>query len=196
MKRAETGFTLIELMVMLVILGVVVGAIATSVSVYDPVKQNKKLALSMQTQFDNAQQLAILTGQDIGLVMSGDQYLWLAGEMLTERTSGERYVNWSPDASAVESQLFEVHDIPEDVAYEFWVDDQELPLLDDLPDFSDEDDQPDQYINPITPLVVIRSDGESDPPFSIVIKYQENPVWLLDSDGYNPLELEAYAQNP
>ena len=195
MRRAETGFTLIELMVLLIIIGAVAGVIATSVSVYDPVRQNKKTALDMRMQFDRAQELAILTGQDIGLIVSGDSYQWLASEWLIDPSSGEGYVNWSPSATEVAADFFTVRKIPDDIAYEFWADDQQLSILDELPDFSDPDKQPDEYVNPIEPVVVIHRDGESEPPVSIVLKYQDNPVWLLDSDGYNPLELEAYAQN-
>ncbi len=73
-QRYHQGFTLIEIMVVVTIIGIMTGIIALSVASKDPQKELNKEILRLKTIIEMAQEEALFSQQEIGIIVDEQGY--------------------------------------------------------------------------------------------------------------------------
>jgi general secretion pathway protein H len=189
MVKANHGFSLIELLVVILVISVAVGAVVLSVSTQDVTRQLKPDTVEFQLKFNRARDQAIISGRDLGLFMTANRYQWLQAEWQESEINNEPYLVWS----VPEQGEFEAVELDELLSFELTLEQQSVVLAEALPDLQDE--SLDQELDPLIPLVVMQNDGESTPPFDLLLNYEQQPVWLIRSDGFHPVEAEVYGSD-
>lgn len=172
--KKSGGFSLLELIIVLVILGVVVAAITLSISDsrHDKLRlEARRLAARLTLAMDEA----IITNQEFGLEVSPDSYQFL---MLVEE-------RWQPVATEGERQLVE-QQLPEGMEIQLRVDglyaqfQQETEfnrMFKEYDDTAREVDEEDAEEQSLRPQIYLMSSGEMN-AFSLLIGYDnEEPVF-------------------
>lgn len=195
--KRTSGFTLIEIMVVLFMIGIAVSIVALNFSGEDYDKQLLNKTKRFQIVFDMASDYAVLNQMQLGLRIEEDK-----------NTYSFMFLNdedkWRPITN---DDLFAEHELEEDFGLELvlddlpWVDedslfdngifDEGLSVSDDGTEIGDEEEQ-----EPDPPQVFIFSSGEFT-PFSVTFKFEPQfgdiqPVYFkVNGVDYTPLELEG-----
>lgn len=186
MHKSSHGFSLIELLVVILVISVAVGAVVLSVSTRDITRQLKPDIVEFQLKLNQARDQAIISGRDLGLFMTEQGYQWLQADWQESEINNESYLVWS----VPEQGEFESVSLEEELYLELSLEQQTVLLPEQLPNL--EDENLDQELDPLIPLVVMQNDGESSPPFELLLYHQQEPIWLITSDGFHPAEAEVY----
>lgn len=151
------GFTLLELMVVIVIVGIMFSFLALSINTSSPEESIKKEAMRLDQLIELALEEAILRGEEYALVFKPDSYQFAR---LSE--NGWQLIN--------DDRLLRPRTLPNEITLELEVEKTTLSLLDDSNDPNDsnepedsEDDNPDK----IEPQVFLLSSGEITPEFTV-----------------------------
>ena len=153
-QRRAGGFTLIELMVVITIIGIMAGLISLSVVTGDPAKEAQREAQRFINVMSLALDQAAFNQQDMGLQIEEDQYrflVWGVPPLATEEEQGQEGDS-SSTLTALGSLLgsnalaqqpepvwqfvadepsMELYELPEDIVIDIEISDSELLQSDD-----------------------------------------------------------------
>lgn len=194
MRKQQTGFTLIEIMLVLALMGLMISVVsytALGTNSYDKVNQQAK---RFQVVFDMASDYAILNQVQLGI-------------RIDEEESTYTYVALDDDDEWVEltgQKLFESHQLPEDMTLQLFLDDlpwqqeeqlfdrslfdEELSVSDEGVEIGNEED-----IVPPPPQLFLLSSGDLT-PFELTITFEdtfsnEDPLtFTLRAKEVTPIE--------
>lgn len=185
----QKGFTLLEVMLVLMLMGLVVGTVVMSIDTQDHAKMLERQAKRLQVIVNMASDQAILSQSQFGLYIEENQY-WFA--VLDEED------NWQP---LEQDDLFSVNEIPAPYTLDIQLDglpwemddqlfdtklfDEELSVSEDGVSIGEEEEE---KLPP--PQVYISSSGDIT-PFSAIFKYEpefENdaPVYFRVNAEHSP----------
>jgi len=103
--RRHQGFTLIEIMVVVTIIGIMTGLIAINVVTKDPQKELNKEALRFKALIEMAQEEALFSQQEIGIIVSEQGYKFARWSVPEASTSS--LTEPDPNLSSVNQQATE-----------------------------------------------------------------------------------------
>lgn len=191
------GFSLIEIMVVMLMIGIAVSVVTMSFSGPDLDKQLLKKAQRFQIVFDMASDYAVLNQMQMGLRVEQEQnqYYFM---FLNEADK------WRPITN---EELFSEYQLEEDYSLELelddlpWVEDEnlfdsnifdeQLSVSEEGTNIGDEEEE-----EPDPPQIFIFSSGEFT-PFNLIFKFEpqfgdELPIYFqVKGVDYTPLELEG-----
>ena len=198
----QTGFTLLEVMLVLVIMGLAASAIVFSFGGQDRIEQVKKQSQRFEVVFNMASDFAVLNQQTLGLRIDEEKntYHFL-------RLDDEQQWQLLED-----DPTFARHELPEDFSFELTLDDlpwqtedslfdtevfdEKLSVSNDGVEIGKEEDK-----KPEPPQVFILSSGDIT-PFSLLFSFKpsfgsEQPVYFrINGDDSIPLKREGPLDAP
>jgi general secretion pathway protein H len=198
------GFTLIEILVVIVIIGVIVSMATLSVNLLGRDSQVEEQARRFWAVLRQTREEAELQGLNIGVYFAAEEYEFLRLDALTNM--------W---VSITDDKLYATRQLPEGLRYRLWLDSREIVLKPTLPDRGDDDKDDDEGLsdeekeeaqlpkalraitrdqtpriqeNP--PQVVVLSSGDIM-PFELQIERERGPaLWRLVALADNDLRIE------
>ncbi len=200
-RGPQAGFTLLEVMVALLIIGLLVGAVVVNFGGQDHRQTLKREAQRLQVVLSMASDYAVLNQRQLGIRFNPDEndYHFLRLD---------RELNWQPiDAPA----MLAPHQLAEDYSVELtledlpWQDEDDLfdrGIFDETLSVSDEGVEIGEQQTEIKPpQVLIFTTGEIT-PFVLTLAYEprfgtDNPVYFtLSMEDYPPAHLAELQERP
>ena len=185
-SKKTRGFTLLELMIVMVIMALMVGVIVPSISIGDDNEKVEKSAHRFKAVFDLASEYAMLNNFELGLILKDNNYRFVAYD-------GQRWIDFAAE------RYFEPSDHEEGVELELelegllWA---ENNLLNEVAfEVDEEDDNEDKEM--LSPQIFILSSGDITPfritfsfekPFGEMIYYQVTGDFAAPVEVDGPLE--------
>ena len=173
-KTRQSGFTLLELLVVLVIMAIGTAMAMISMGILDPDKDVAKESRRLKALLQMAQEQAIFQGRSIGLEITNDNYRFFLYDRRPD-AEGNMISLWVPMTN---DEIFKTRELPDDIVLELLIDDRDiqLPVLDD-------DEAP-------APQILMLSSGDMS-NFEIYF-YREagSSRYLLSGDSQDGLSLE------
>ncbi|MFT2092226.1 type II secretion system minor pseudopilin GspH [Paraglaciecola sp. 2405UD69-4] len=197
-KQKQTGFTLIEVMLVLLIMGLAVGAVVLNYSGESAQDRLKKQAQRLQVVFNMAADFAVLNQRQLGLRVEEDEntyyFMYLDQEQTWQKIEEDRALgdHILPEEFSLELSLT---DLPWDTSSSLFSNDElfeeDFSLSEDGTEIGNEEDK-----KPEPPQVFIFSSGEIT-PFSLSLIYEADfgnaePVYFrLNGQDTSPIEMEG-----
>ncbi|MEO9944799.1 type II secretion system minor pseudopilin GspH [Paraglaciecola sp.] len=196
--QKQTGFTLIEVMLVLLIMGLAVGAVVLNYSGESAQDRLKKQTQRLQIVFNMAADFAVLNQRQLGLRIEEDEntyyFMYLDEEQAWQKLEDDKLLSdhTLPQEFSIELSLT---DLPWDTGQSLFSDDdlfeEDFSLSEDGTEIGNEEDKP---LDP--PQVFIFSSGEIT-PFSLSLAYEadfgnEQPVYFrVNGQDISPIEMEG-----
>jgi general secretion pathway protein H len=168
MRRRASGFTLLEILVVMVIIGVVVSMAALSVNVLGSDSELDREAERLQGILGQAREDAMLEGRDVGLRLDPRGYDFVRYDARFER--------WTAVAA---DPLLRERALPEGLEAELWLESRLVqlrtrdapppPVIDPETQEPVESDDEEGRVDPLLPQVVVQASGDLM-PFEIRLK--------------------------
>lgn len=193
----QCGFTLLEVMLVLVLMGLAVGVVIFNVNLSDNSEALEKQARRFQVVFDMASDYAILNQQQLGLRVEEDDFSYRFLILDEEQ-------NWQ---FLTEDKIFDIKQLEEPFSLELQLDglpwqtegslfdndlfDEQLSVSDEEVEIGKEEEE---KVEP--PQVLLFPSGEIT-PFSMIFKFEPNfgneePAYFrLNAVDDTPLEIEG-----
>jgi len=174
-KKSLTGFTLMEVMIVIVIIGLMASAVQFSFSGNDPDKVLNKESQRFSAIFNTAAEYSMLNNIELGLVVEDNTYQFVAFD-------GETWVSTSG------TSFLEPYTLPEEVSIILTLDDlplDEPPLIEVLHEENEDSDlefsgsELDKEEKKLIPQVYILSGGDLT-PFTLRFQLTDR----FDNDSY------------
>ncbi len=189
--RRASGFTLMEVLVVIVIIGVIVSAATLAIGVLGGDRQAEDESRRVWALLQQAREEAELQGVDIGVYLAASSYEFL-------RFDPRRGV-WLPIQG---DALYVPRELPEGLRFRTWLEAREIVLQSQLPERAayeeeeDEDekaadhDRDDDAGDERPPQIVVMSSGEIM-PFELQIERDgAEALWRVVAQADNDLRLE------
>lgn len=203
--RRGAGFTLLEILIVIVIIGVIVSMATLSVNVLGRDSQVEDQAKRFWAVLQQAKEEAEIQSMTIGIYVSAEAYEFLRFD--------PRQNLWIPIS---DDKLYATRRLPEELRFRLWMDSREVVLKPDLPKRTDDDEDDkkkeiseeekkeadlpellrtiDRDKPPKTqkdpPQLVILSNGDAM-PFELQIERDRQPAaWRLQAQADNDLRVE------
>ncbi|MEP0356124.1 MAG: type II secretion system minor pseudopilin GspH [Paraglaciecola sp.] len=196
--KKQTGFTLIEVMLVLLIMGLAVGAVVLNYSGESAQDRLKKQTQRLQIVFNMAADFAVLNQRQLGLRIEEDEntyyFMYLDEEQAWQKLELDKVLSDHviPDEFSIALSLT---DLPWDTSSSLFNNDElfeeDFSLSEDGTEIGNEEDKP---LDP--PQVFIFSSGEIT-PFSLSLVYEadfgnEPPVYFrVNGQDISPIEMEG-----
>jgi general secretion pathway protein H len=172
--RAQPGFTLLEILVVIVIIGVMVSMATLSIGVLGADREVKEEAERFWAVLRQAREEAELQAIDVAIFVGQTDYEFLRFD--TRRNE------WTP---IVEDKLYAQRTLPEGLRFRLWLENREIVLKPGLPDRSKKDES-----QKWPPQVTVLSSGDVV-PFEMHIERDAAPaLWRVTSLADSDLRLE------
>ena len=172
-SRFSKGFTLIEVLVVILIMGVVMSMISLTSTTPDPLEETLKKSQAFQYWFGKIIDQSLLSGDDVGLYFTESTILALTGRE-GDLAAAEPKIVWEQHAS------FQSFMIPESLKLELYLDIE-------LGDWIDLELTPPEEKVFLIPHIVVTPSEEYFPSFSInfyTTDYSDEQVRIM-ADGFN-----------
>ena len=198
----QTGFTLLEVMLVLVIMGLAASAIVFGFGGQDRVEQVKKQSQRFEVVFNMASDFAVLNQQTLGLRIEAEKntyhFLRLDDQQQWQILEGDpTFASYElPEDFSLELTLDDLPWQTEDSLFDTEVFDEKLSVSSDGVEIGKEEDK-----KPEPPQVFILSSGEIT-PFSVLFSFSpsfgsEPPVYFrINGDDSIPLQREGPLDAP
>ena len=173
-KQLHSGFTLLELLVVLVIIGIMVSMAVLSFGVLGRDRQAEDEAKRFWAVLQQAREEAELQVEDIGIFMSATAYEYLR--------FNSRKNEWEPIEF---DELFQQRELPEGLRFRLRLESRETLLKPELPNRGDKDENTKH-----PPHVMVLSSGDVM-PFELEIEREGAPaLWRVTALANNDLRVE------
>ncbi|UAA40654.1 type II secretion system minor pseudopilin GspH [Paraneptunicella aestuarii] len=201
MQRRQTGFTLLEVMLVITLMALFVSFVVVNMGGQDKAEELKKQAQRFQVIFDMASDMAILNQRQLGLRINEEKqsfaFMYLDQEQRWQLLTEDNLFKESelPDPFTFELQLDGLPWDTQDSLFDDEIFDEELSIRDEGVEIGDEEEK---QLPP--PQILIYSSGEVT-PFSLIFKYEpdfgDDPVTYYRINGIDetPLILEGPLEN-
>ena len=174
-KRRHGGFTLLELLVVLVVIGVMVSMAVLSFGVLGRDRQAEDESRRFWAVLKQAREESELQVEDLGIFMSNGAYEYLRFD--------SRKNEWQPIEG---DELFAQRELPEGLRFRLRLESREVVLKPSLPQRGDKDEN---QRNP--PHVMVLSSGDVS-PFELEIEREGQPaLWRVTALADNDLRVEV-----
>ncbi|MGH8185820.1 MAG: type II secretion system minor pseudopilin GspH [Steroidobacteraceae bacterium] len=172
--RAAAGFTLVEILVVIVIIGVIVSASTLAVGVLGRDRQVEDESRRFWAVLQQAREEAELQSLDVAVFVAAGEYEFLRYDRRREE--------W---LSIVDDRLYAQRTLPEGLRFRLWVDGREVVLKPDLPNRGDKDEH-----KKWPPQIMVLSSGELM-PFELHVERDAAPaLWRVVALADNDLRVE------
>jgi general secretion pathway protein H len=183
------GFTLLEILVVVVIIGVIVAAATLSVGVLGGDREAEDETRRVWALAQQAREEAELQGQELGVYVYATGYEFLRYDVRRERWRLIEY-----------DELYRARELPEGLRYRLWLDNREVvlklqpperPEEEDTDDEEERDEQDDRDASKnLPPQILILSSGEVA-PFELRIERDGmEALWRVVATTDNDLRVE------
>lgn len=173
-KQSHGGFTLLELLVVLVVIGIMVSMAVLSFGVLGRDRQAEEETRRFWVVLQQAREEAELRVEDIAVFISADSYEWLRLE--PRRNEWQLIEN---------DELFATRELPEGLRFRLRLESREVVMKPSLPDRGDDDEN-----KKWPPQVMVLSSGEVM-PFELEIEREGAPaLWRVTALADNDLRVE------
>ena len=185
-SRAASGFTLVEILVVIVIIGVMVSAATLAIGVLGRDSQVEDQSRRFWAVLRQAREESELQGLDVGVAVNATEYEF--------QRFNPRDTVWVP---ITDDQLYAPRKLPEGLRFRMWLDGREIvmkPLRkkreEKPPKDEDGDGKPDIDRDQPPPQIVILASGEIM-PFELQIERDGAPsLWRVVAQADNDLRVE------
>jgi general secretion pathway protein H len=168
------GFTLIEVMVVIVIIGILLSAATLAIGVLGRDHRSENEMQRLWAVLQQTREETELQGLDIGLFFCATGY-----EFLRFDRHEQRWVSISDD------RLFATHNLPEGLKFRMWMDGKEIVLKPGFPNREDEAED-----KKWAAQVMILSSGDTT-PFEAQVERDNSPaLWRVVAQADNDLRIE------
>lgn len=172
--HAARGFTLLEILVVIVVIGVIVSAATLSVSVLGRDRESEDQTRRFWAVLVQVREESELQGLDMGVFISREGY-----EFLQFDTRENRWLPVAGDAFLAPRKL------PEGLAFRLWLEKKAIVLKPDAVDRSDKDED-----KKWPPQLMVLSSGDIL-PFELQLERDGQPaIWRVEALPDNDLRLE------
>jgi general secretion pathway protein H len=172
--HAQHGFTLLEILVVIVIIGVMVSMVSLSVGVLGADREVEDETRRFWAVLRQAREEAELQALDAAIFVGTSEYEFLRWD--TRRNE------WLP---IVEDQLYAQRSLPEGLRFRLWLEGREIVLKPGLPDRSQKDEH-----QKFPPQLTVLSSGDVV-PFELHIERDGAPaLWRLTALADGDLRIE------
>lgn len=173
-ESTSSGFTLIEILVVVVIVGIIVATATLSVGVLGRDRELEEEAKRFTAVLSQAREEAELQGMDVGVFVTQPAYEYL-------RYDGRREY-WKP---IEDDRLFRTRELPEGVRARLWIDGREVVLKPKLEPY--EEKEHDKH----APQVMALSSGDVS-PFELRLEREgTTEQWRVIGAADNSVTAEA-----
>jgi general secretion pathway protein H len=171
--HAPSGFTLIEILVVIVIIGVIVASATLAVGVLGRDRELENEARRFAAVLTQAREEAELQGMDVGIFLARPAYEYF-------RYDGRRE-HWTP---IEDDDLFKTRELPEGVSVRLWLDGREVILKPKLEPFDEK--ERDKHL----PQLMLLSSGDLN-PFELRLEREgTSEQWRVVGDADNSVRAE------
>jgi general secretion pathway protein H len=172
--HAQHGFTLLEILVVIVIIGVMVSMVSLSVGVFGADREVEDETRRFWAVLRQAREEAELQALDAAIFVGTSEYEFLRWD--TRRNE------WLP---IVDDQLYAQRSLPEGLRFRLWLEGREIVLKPGLPDRSQKDEH-----QKFPPQLTVLSSGDVV-PFELHIERDGAPaLWRLTALADGDLRIE------
>src|SRR5512138_1820940 len=189
--RRSFGFTLIEVLVVVVIMGVIVSAVMLSMNLLGRDRESEDESRRVWALLRQAREEAELQGIDIGIYIAASSYEFL-------RFDPRRNI-WLPIENDV---LYEPRELSEGLRFRVWLESREIVLQPQLPErtFAEKDEEQEQdeardKLDDRPPQIIVMSSGEIV-PFELQIERDgAEALWRVVALPDDDLRVERRQEN-
>ncbi|HZW60264.1 MAG TPA: type II secretion system minor pseudopilin GspH [Woeseiaceae bacterium] len=177
--RRRSGFTLIEVLVVVVIIGIVSSVVLLSLGVLGDDRGLRQEARRMASLLDLAADEAVLQGRDFGIEFTQAGYRFVEHDPYLDR--------WH---EVVGDDILRQRHLPEAMHFDLYIEDRRVTLKDDPARLASEDsdergDAPTDY----APHVLLLSSGEVSPLHIEIRRDTDRRVVAVDVDPVGTIEI-------
>lgn len=179
MRGAETGFTLIEVLIVVTIIGTLLSVAILSIANVDDTRAVRTEGLRFASLVAVSHDEAVMQGREFGVEVM---------------TSGYRFVEYEPFsglwADIVGDEILRSRELPEDIEFELYLEDKRVLLDDDAAPLEDPDNSSHSASRkPYAPHLMVFSSGEATPFELHVRRRSDNAKTIVHGDANGLIEL-------
>lgn len=173
-RRNALGFTLLEILVVVVIIGVIVSATSLAIGVLGRDRETEEESRRFWAVLQQAREEAELQSIDVAVFVSATGYEYLRFD--------SRRNEWQP---IIGDKLYEARELPEGLRFRMWLDSREVVLRPKLPNRADVDEH-----KKSPPQVMVLSSGDIM-PFELQLERDSaDALWRVVGLPDNDLRVE------
>lgn len=183
MKKRNKGFTLLELLLVIMLIGLFARLVIPSVSWGGPEDRLEEASQRFKAVFDLSSEFAMLNNLELGIIIKDNDYRFVSFD-------GTRWVNFQPEKYFEPSKHEEGFELELELEGLEWA---ENNLLNEVT-FEVEEDDEDDSKEMLSPQVFILSSGDITPfrlTFSFKPDFEDTIRFVVTGDFTAPVKLEG-----
>jgi general secretion pathway protein H len=176
-RAASRGFTLIEILVTVVIIGVIVSAATLAIGVLGADREVEDQSRRFWAVLQQAREESELQGIDVGVFVARSEYEYMRFD--------QRKNLWVP---LLDDDLYKSRELPKGLEFRLWLEGREIVLRPTLPDREKPDDN-----KKWPPQVMVLSSGDVMPFELRIERDRQEALWRVTGLPDNDLRVERRA---